>query len=110
MTNGGISAVSVFGDFGALGVLALLVVYLVTEIAVIRLFFGRWRLVQFAVPVVAVVLFGYALYGNLYPVSPLPARLFPYIVIAWIAVETVLSFLFLDRLRTVAADLASEGP
>jgi len=107
---GGISAVSVFGDFGALGVLALLVVYLVTEIAAIRLFFGRWRLVQFTVPVVAIVLLGYALYGNLYPVPPLPARLFPYIVLAWIVAGTMLSFLFPDRLRTVVADLANEGP
>ena len=106
----GVSAVSAFGDFGALGVLALLVVYLVTEIAAIRLFSGRWRPVQFAVPILAIILLGYALYGNLYPVPPLPAAIFPYIVLGWIVAGVVVSFLFPRRLRQVAADLADEAP
>jgi amino acid transporter len=105
-----ISAVSAFGDFGSLGVLALLVVYLVTEIAAIRLFAGRWRKIQFTVPIVAIILLGYALYGNVYPVPPLPAAIFPYIVLAWIVIGVVLSLLFPQRLRQVAAHLAEEAP
>jgi amino acid transporter len=110
MAAAGISAVSSFGDFGSLGVLALLVVYLVTEIAAIRLFSGRWRPVQFAIPVVAIILLGYALYGNVYPVPPLPARIFPYIVLGWIVIGVVVSLLFPQRLRQVAAHLAQEAP
>ena len=108
----GVSAVSVFGDFGALGVLALLVVYLTTQVGAIRLFSGRggWRPVQFAVPVVAIILLGYALYGNLYPVPPLPAAIFPYVVLAWIVVGIIVSLLFPQRLRQVAVDLADEAP
>jgi amino acid transporter len=108
----GVSAVGVFGDFGALGVLALLVVYLTTEVGAIRLFSasGGWRPVQFVVPVVAIILLGYALYGNVYPVPPLPAAFFPYIVLAWIVVGVVVSLLFPQRLRQVAADLSADAP
>lgn len=108
----GVSAVSVFGDFGALGVLALLVVYLTTQVGAIRLFSGRggWRPVQFVIPVVAIILLGYALYGNLYPVPPLPAAIFPYIVLAWILAGIAVSLLFPQRLRQVAADLADDAP
>jgi amino acid transporter len=105
-----VSAVSAFGDFGSLGVLALLVVYLVTEIAAIRLFAGRWRKIQFAVPIVAIILLGYSLYGNVYPVPPLPAAIFPYIVLAWIVIGIVVSLLFPQRLRQVAEHLAEEAP
>jgi amino acid transporter len=106
----GVSAVNAFGDFGALGVLALLVVYLATEVAAIRLFFGRWRLIQFAVPGVAIILLGYSLYGNVYPVPPLPAAIFPYIVLGWILAGVAVSLLFPQRLRQVAAHLADEAP
>jgi amino acid transporter len=106
----GVSAVNAFGDFGALGVLALLVVYIATEIAAIRLFLGRWRPVQFAIPIVAIILLGYSLYGNVYPVPALPAAIFPYIVLGWILAGVIVSLLFPQRLRQVAADLAGEAP
>jgi amino acid transporter len=106
----GVSAVSVFGDFGALGVLALLVVYLATQVGAIRLFSrgGRSRPVKAVVPAVAIILLGYALYGNLYPVPALPGATFPYIVLAWIVVGIVMSLLFPQRLREAAAHLADD--
>jgi hypothetical protein len=77
--------------------------------AAIRLFFGRWRPVQFAIPIVAIILLGYSLYGNVYPVPALPAAIFPYIVLGWILAGVIVSLLFPQRLRQVAADLADEA-
>jgi amino acid transporter len=108
----GMSAVSVFGDLGAMGVLALLIVYLATQVGAIRLFSRnrQWRPVQFLVPGIAAVLLGYALYGNLYPVPALPAAVFPYIVLAWILIGVVMSYIFRSRLRQVASSLVEASP
>jgi amino acid transporter len=89
----GQSAAAVFGYLGVLGVLALLVVYAATQVAAIRLFSRErlWRPWQFAVPVVAIGLLGYALYVNVWPVPAAPIRYFPYIVAAWILLGVVIA-------------------
>jgi amino acid transporter len=108
---GGLSAASVFGDLGVLGVLALLVVYGSTQVAAIRLFSREhlWRAPQFAVPVLAIILLGYALYANVYPVPAAPVRYFPYIVAAWILLGVVITIALPGLSAKVGKSFAEEG-
>lgn len=88
----GVSAVNGFGYLGTIGVLALLVVYIASQFAAIR-FFSRthiWKAAQFLIPVAAIVILGYTLYSNVYPVPPAPFQYFPYIVLAWIVIGVVI--------------------
>ncbi len=86
------SPANVFGWLGTLGVLSLLLVYLVTQIAAIRLFAktGRWRGWKFAIPVLAILLLAYTLWSNVFPVPSAPYNYFPYVVLVWIAVGIVI--------------------
>lgn len=97
---------NVFGWLGTLGVLALLLVYLVTQIAAIRLFRrnGRWRGGQFLIPSLAILLLGYALWSNVYPVPAAPYDYFPYGVLAWVVIGVVI----VARLPQSAATLGEE--
>ena len=108
---GGLSAASVFGDLGVLGVLALLVVYGATQVAAIRLFSRErlWRPWQFVVPLVALVLLGYTLYANVWPVPPAPVRYFPYIVAAWIVLAVVIAVALPGLSAKVGRSFAEEG-
>lgn len=77
---------NVFGYLGTIGVLSLLLVYLATQVAAIRLFTSirRWGARQVAIPVAAIVLLGYTLWSNVYPIPSAPYNAFPYLVFAWI--------------------------
>ena len=88
------SPANVFGWLGTLGVLALLVVYLVTQIAAIRLFHknGRWKGWKFVIPIVAILLLGYTLWSNVYPVPAAPYNYFPYVVLVWFVVGIIIVF------------------
>jgi amino acid transporter len=88
----GASAVAGFGDYGTIGTLALLVVYIASQFAAIRFFSksGIWHAVQFLIPIAAIVMLGYTLYSNVYPVPPAPAQYFPYIVVAWIVIGGII--------------------
>lgn len=79
---------SVFGWLGTVGVLALLLVYLATQVSAIKLFaeIGRWRGPTFIVPGLAIVLLGYTLYSNVFPVPAAPFNYFPYVVLAWVLI------------------------
>jgi amino acid transporter len=106
---GGITGTTVFGYLGTIGVLSLLLVYLTTQVAAIRLFHrsGRWRGIKLAVPVVAILLLGYALYANVYPVPAGPYAVFPYLVLGWIVIGVLLAALRPAAVRRIAADLAA---
>jgi amino acid transporter len=101
---------SVFGYLGTIGVLSLLLVYLVTQVGAIRLFrsTGRWRGPKFIVPVLAIVLLGYTLYANVYPVPPAPFDVFPYLVLGWLVIGLVLTVVRPAAIRRVAEDLVRE--
>ena len=88
----GNSAVAAFGDYGTIGTLALLVVYIASQFAAIRFFSksGIWHALQFLIPIAAIIMLGYTLYSNVYPVPPAPAQYFPYIVIAWIVIGGII--------------------
>jgi amino acid transporter len=98
---------AVFGYLGTIGVLSLLLVYLVTQVGAIVLFgrSGRWHGLQFAVPIIAILLLAYALYANVFPVPAAPYNLFPYIVVVWIVIGVVLAAARPAAMRKVAADL-----
>jgi amino acid transporter len=103
----GTPAVSIFGDFGTIGVLALLLAYLTTQVAAIKLFAGReWRGPKLIIPIVAIVLIGYAFYANVWPVPAAPGRYFPYIVLLWLIVGLAISFMRPDAIRAVALELS----
>jgi amino acid transporter len=107
----GQSAAAVFGDLGVLGVLALLVVYGATQVAAIRLFWREhfWRIPQFAVPAVAIILLGYALYVNVWPVPPAPIRYFPYIVAVWIVLGIVIAIALPGLSAKIGRSFAEDG-
>jgi amino acid transporter len=88
----GVSAVEGFGYLGTIGVLALLVVYIASQFAAIRFFSktGIWKAAQFLIPIAAIIILGYTLYSNVYPVPPAPFQYFPYIVLAWIVIGIVI--------------------
>jgi amino acid transporter len=88
----GLNAVAGFGDLGTIGVLALLVVYIASQFAAIRFFAksGIWHALQFLIPIAAIIMLGYTLYSNVYPVPPAPAQFFPYIVVAWFVIGAVI--------------------
>jgi len=101
---------AVFGWLGTIGVLALLLVYLATQVSAIRLFasIGRWRGLHFVVPALAIVLLGYTLYSNVYPVPAPPMNIFPYLVVAWIVVGVVVVIANPARVRSVGEKLAGD--
>jgi amino acid transporter len=106
----GTAGSAVFGYLGTIGVLSLLLVYLVTQVGAIRLFgsTGRWRGAKFVVPVLAILLLGYTLYANVYPVPAPPMNVFPYLVVGWLVVGVVLAVARPDAIRRVAADLVAQ--
>ena len=85
------SPADVFGWLGTLGVLSLLLVYLVTQVAAMRLFGsnGRWKGWKFVIPSAAIILLAYTLWSNVYPVPAAPYDYFPYAVLVWLAVGVV---------------------
>ncbi len=88
----GLNAVAGFGELGTIGVLALLVVYIASQFAAIRFFSknGIWKPLQFLIPIAAIIMLGYTLYSNVYPVPPPPFQYFPYIVVAWLAIGVLI--------------------
>ena len=106
----GVSAGNVFAYLGTVGVLALLVVYLATQVGAMVLFRrnGRWRVWQFAIPVLAILLLANTLYRNVFPIPAAPYNLFPYVVIVWIVVGVAISYARPAQMRAVAAELENE--
>lgn len=102
---------NVFGWLGTIGVLALLLVYAVTQVAAMRLFgrIGRWKGLQFVEPVVAIVLMGYTLYSNVFPVPAAPYNDFPYVVLAWIVLGVVLTVTSPSAAARLGAHFAEEA-
>lgn len=103
---------NVFGWLGTIGVLALLLVYLATQIAAIRLFgrIRRWRGWQFAIPSLAIVLLAYTLWSNVFPVPAAPYNVFPYLVLAWLAVGIVIAVLSPKAAARLGQSFTEEEP
>ncbi len=79
----GTSALNVFFYLATIGVLSLLVMYVLTDIAAAR-HLGRRSLRQVVAPAGDVLIAGYVLYGNVWPVPAAPYEFFPYLVLGWL--------------------------
>ena len=105
---GGVSAVNAFFYPGTIGVLSLLVAYIVTNVGALRFLFlsRRVRAWEAIVPVVALVILGYVIYANVYPVPDFPFNIFPYIVAAWLVLGLGIVLLVPGLSRRIGASLA----
>ena len=79
----GTSALNVFFYLATIGVLSLLVMYVLTNIAAAR-HLGRRSLRQVVAPAGGVLIAGYVLYHNVWPVPAAPYEFFPYLVLGWL--------------------------
>ena len=79
----GTSALNVFFYLATIGVLSLLVMYVLTNIAAAR-HLGRRSLRQVVAPAGGVLIAGYVLYRNVWPVPAAPYEFFPYLVLGWL--------------------------
>jgi amino acid transporter len=82
----GTEPMRVFFYFATFGVLNLLVMYILTNVAAIRLLTRRARPAEALLPVAGIAVAAYVLYRNVWPVPDHPFNLFPYFVAGWIAI------------------------
>ena len=71
----------------------ILVAYILTNVGAIRFFVTRrlWTW-QTIIPILAILVLGYTLYSNLYPVPAPPYNIFPYVALAWLIIGPVIIF------------------
>jgi hypothetical protein len=86
----GTSALNVFFYLATIGTLSLLVMYVLTNVAAAR-HLGRRSLWQVVAPAGGVLIAGFVLYHNLWPVPPLPYEFFPYLVAGWLVAGLVIT-------------------
>ena len=80
----GTSALNVFFYLATIGVLWLLVMYVLTNVAAAR-HLGRRSLWQVVAPAGGVLIAGFVLYHNVWPVPAAPYEFFPYLALGWLA-------------------------
>jgi amino acid transporter len=73
------------------GVLSLLVMYVLTNIAAVRLIVLTGSPWEVLLPVLGTAVAGYVLYRNVWPLPPAPYRWFPLAVLLWLAVAVLLT-------------------
>jgi amino acid transporter len=86
----GTSALNVFFYLATIGVLSLLVMYVLTNVAAAR-HLGRRSPGQVVAPAAGVLVAGFVLYHNVWPVPPAPYEFFPWLVLAWLAAGLVIT-------------------
>jgi amino acid transporter len=82
----GTSALNVFFYLATIGTLSLLVMYILTNVAAVprTRHLGRRSSVQLVTPAAGVLIAGFVLYHNIWPVPPAPYRFLPYLVLGWL--------------------------
>jgi amino acid transporter len=80
----GTSALNVFFYLATIGVLSLLAMYVLTNVAAAR-HLGRRSLWQVVAPAGGVLIAGFVLYHNVWPVPAAPYEFFPYLALGWLA-------------------------
>jgi amino acid transporter len=86
----GTSALNVFFYLATIGTLSLLVMYVLTNVAAAR-HLGRRSPVQLVPAVAGVLIAGFVLYRNVWPVPPAPYQFLPYLVLGWLLAGLVLA-------------------
>jgi hypothetical protein len=79
----GTSALNAFFYLATVGTLSLLVMYVLTNVAA-AWHLGRRSWAQLVPPAAGVLIAGFVLYHNVWPVPPAPYRFFPYLVLGWL--------------------------
>ncbi len=89
----GINGASLFGYLGTIGVFLILVAYILTNVGALRFFIARrlWTW-QSIIPILAILVLGYTLYSNIYPIPAPPYNIFPYVALAWLVIGLVIVF------------------
>jgi amino acid transporter len=86
----GTSALNVFFYLATIGTLSLLVMYVLTNVAA-AWHLGRRSLGQLVPLAAGVLIAGFVLYHNVWPVPPAPYEYFPYLVLGWLLAGLVLT-------------------
>jgi len=86
----GTSALNVFFYLATIGTLSLLIMYVLTNVAAAR-HLGRRSPWQVVAPAGGVLIAGFVLYHNVWPVPPAPYEFFPYLVAGWLAAGLVIT-------------------
>ena len=86
----GTSALNVFFYLATIGVLSLLVMYMLTNVAAAR-HLGRRSPGQVVAPAAGVLIAGFVLYHNVWPIPPAPYEFFPYLVLGWLLAGLVIT-------------------
>src|SRR6516164_7626802 len=86
----GTPALNVFFYLATIGTLALLVMYMLTNVAAAS-HLGRRSPGQVVAPAAGVLIAGFVLYHNVWPVPPAPYDVLPYLVLGWLAAGLVIT-------------------
>jgi amino acid transporter len=86
----GTSALNVFFYLATIGTLSLLVMYVLTNVAAAR-HLGRRSLRQVVAPACGVLIAGFVVYHNIWPVPPEPYEFFPYLVLGWLLAGLIIT-------------------
>ena len=86
----GTSALNVFFYLATIGTLSLLVMYVLTNVAAAH-HLGRRSFWQVVAPVGGVLIAGFVLYHNVWPVPPEPYEFFPYLVLGWLLAGLIIT-------------------
>jgi amino acid transporter len=102
----GINGATLFGYLGTIGVFLILVAYILTNVGAIRFFAARrlWRW-QWVIPVLAILVLGYTLYSNIYPVPAPPFNIFPYVALAWLVIGLLIVLISPALVRSIGLHL-----
>jgi predicted acyltransferase len=100
----GTSAINVFFYLATIGVLSLLVMYVLTNVAAAR-HLGRRSLRQVVAPACGVLIAGYVLYHNVWPIPAAPYGFFPYLVLGWLLAGLIATAVIPDFSRKVDVGL-----
>lgn len=107
----GINGAALFGFLGTIGVFLILVAYILTNVGAIRFFVSRrlWTW-QTIIPILAILVLGYTLYSNIYPVPTPPYNIFPYVALAWMVIGLIIVLVSPALVRRIGLHLEeSEG-
>jgi amino acid transporter len=99
------SPVTAIGDLSGLGTFGALISYGLVVIASLREYWtedvGRRRWDRIVIPAIGLLVLGWVLYGNIYPIPAAPVRYFPYIALVYFLIAMGFSVAYR---RTIATE------
>jgi amino acid transporter len=104
----GVPALDVFFYLATIGTLSLLVMYVITNVAAAR-HLARRSPYQIVLPAAGVLVAGFVLYHNVWPVPAAPYEYFPYLVLGWLAGGLVITAVVPGFARKAASGLELSG-